>query len=163
MIIFTLMYTADDRTKVDKTTSDVLTLEGSFKKPTDIENPVITVQSSNNLSLKKMNYAYINVFGRYYFIEDIAVIQNEIYEISLHVDVLKSFSTAIKEQYAIIDRTADTSKINKYLNDSNYIVNSDPYIATIPFKNNGDTFSFGDETSWVLIVAGNNDETEDEE
>ena len=154
--------TYDDRTKLDKTLTNLKTLTGDLKDPTDILNPVVTVKATDggtfyNYIRKEANYAYIPVFGRYYFINDIEIVNGDCVRFHMHEDVLKSFSSAIKNQKAIIDRTGDSSKINKYLNDSNYIVNSDPYISTIPFKKSGSNFTFSGNNSWVLVLAGPGD------
>lgn len=63
-----------------------------LKTPSSVEHPIVIL---TNL-LPNAKYAYIPDFGRYYFVEDIQVIHNERFSYTLSVDVLGSYSAAIK-------------------------------------------------------------------
>ena len=60
------------------------------------------------------NYCYIDVFKRYYFVNDVKTIRNNLFEIFLICDVLESFKTDILNSPA---RVAIQSDYNKYYND----------------------------------------------
>ena len=54
--------------------------------------------------LLKSNYCYISDFNRYYYIDDIVSIANNLWEISLDCDVLYTYKDKIIENDAFIDR-----------------------------------------------------------
>lgn len=88
-------------TKQPVGTETSVSLSGLMKTPSSIINPVITVKDNPN----GYNYAYISDFSRYYFIDDIIYRMGE-WEISLSVDALASFKTAIGTTYAYVMRSA---------------------------------------------------------
>lgn len=73
----------------------------TLKDSASITNMSIRLKLNNN---PDFNYAYIPLFNRYYFITDIKSIRNNIWEISLSVDVLMTYKDAIYEQIGFIDR-----------------------------------------------------------
>lgn len=73
-----------------------------LKEPTDIMNPVILIQSSTNLSA--YNYLYMVDWGRYYFINNITYVRNELYQLDCHIDVLFTYKTQIGGLSAVISR-----------------------------------------------------------
>lgn len=122
-INLTLKKTSDPNNKISKTSTDIVTLSGVFKDDTSMLNPVIKVditgvQFPQGTSIFTPNYAYIDAFGRYYFIKDITQINDKIFEISMHVDVLMSWSTALQAAPCIVAR--NQNDFNLYLNDPNY-------------------------------------------
>ena len=78
-----------------------------------------------------VNYASIADFGRDYFIKDIKSIYNNMWEISLHVDVLSTYASQIKACQAIVAKSA--SSYNLYLNDTNYKCYQNPRYYTRKF------------------------------
>ena len=50
------------------------------------------------------NYVYIPDFNRYYFINDITSVRQNLWRLSLHVDVLMSYKKEINNTYAFISR-----------------------------------------------------------
>lgn len=73
----------------------------TLKDSASVTNMSIRLKLNNN---PDFNYAYIPLFNRYYFITDIKSIRNNIWEISLSVDVLMTYKDAIYEQIGFIDR-----------------------------------------------------------
>lgn len=73
----------------------------TLKDSSSITNMSIRLKLNNN---PDFNYAHIPLFNRYYFVTDIRSIRNNIWEISLTVDVLMSYKDAIYEQIGFIDR-----------------------------------------------------------
>lgn len=87
-----------------------------LKDETDLLNPVIRIKSSYDFSL--INYCYIPMFHRFYFINDVKYTVNGIYELSCSVDVLMSWKDKIRAHSAIIRRQEKVN--NYYLADSEY-------------------------------------------
>lgn len=111
--------------KVNKTLPDTpdLTLEGTLRDACDILNPVIKIEKSG---VPDYNYVYIPEFGRYYFMAPAKSIHNNIWEVSLHVDVLYTYRQQILTAPCIVAKS--TSNYNLYLQDSNYKCYANPYI-----------------------------------
>lgn len=74
-----------------------------FKQPCSMINPTITLQTSNPTAF---NYCYIDIFSRYYFVQDWTSIHNGIWEASLKVDALASWKTNIGSASEYILRSA---------------------------------------------------------
>ena len=139
----TLSHTNSPPNKLDKEISGSHSLTGSLRNQSAISNPTIIIEISNPTSY---NYAHISEFNRYYFIDDIVSLRNDIWELHLRCDVLMSFKSAIKNSYEVIDKST----------------NGSPYIPTNGFvptvKNKTDIinfpFGFGNSPYYILITAG---------
>ena len=87
---------------------------GTLKNNTSVRNPVIQLKLADYDNARQCNYCYIQDFSRYYYIDDIRIV-NAIIEISMTVDVLESYKDDIlnstqlvarqenKKNYSIID------------------------------------------------------------
>lgn len=87
---------------------------GTLKNNTSIKKPIIQLKVEDYARVKQCNYCYIEDFSRYYYIDDINIV-NAIVEINMTVDVLESYkedtlnSTQLvarqenKKNYSIID------------------------------------------------------------
>ena len=140
-----------------------------YKNTSDnnVLNKNITLISTHNIKLKDecnimtpsilihgdisndINYAYIEKWGRYYYVRDKKSLNNGIYEIFLKVDVLMSFKEKILNLQCIIDKQQDSTNINKYYDDGSFTVSSKEFIDTINFPN-----GFNDNGEFILITAG---------
>ena len=82
-----------------------------IKKQTSVNNPVIILKSNTYID---SNYAYIPSFDRYYYIRNIRVFPNKVYELSLKCDVLESFKEDILNSYAtLIEDSTGNNYIDK--------------------------------------------------
>lgn len=122
------------------TISDVL-----LKRDTSILKPVLLVASVQDIFT--FNYMYISEFGRYYFIDDVRSVNNNLWEISGHVDVLETYKTQILTNKAIIRR--QQNRFNTYLNDPEWLVYSYENVVAYKF-----TSPFNKGLKFVLAVAG---------
>lgn len=109
-----------DINRVDKTSFIVLkkSLEGTLKEETSVINPSIVVTSDS--SILNANYAYIELFKRYYFITNITSIRNDLWRIDLKCDVLMSFKDEIKNIKCLVAR--NENKYNPLLSDKKVVV-----------------------------------------
>lgn len=105
-----LYNTTDDNIKVNKTLSDEVVYNIKIKAETSIIEPTIILQTENYIT---SNYAYIEHFNRYYYIENIVVFPSNIYNISLRCDVLMSYKDDILNSYAYIEQQTN---VNEYYN-----------------------------------------------
>ena len=115
-MVIKLYKTLSDPKTVNKTLTDELNVSGIVRDPVNIIDPVIEVQADNN-ALAGYNYAYIEDYARYYFVEP----TNDSYNINtlnLHCDVLKTAILWLLQRNATITR--NERLYNAYLNDPNF-------------------------------------------
>lgn len=139
-----------ENNRVDKDISSVIDLEGQLRDDCDLINPVIRVSGNYNAQLSEINYAYIPEFKRYYFVTDVNIFRNGVYDFMLSVDVLMSFKDSILQQSAIIARQENEWNLN--LNDDEFKIYQNPIIKTKLFPT-GFT-----EEAYILAVAGAGDD-----
>lgn len=132
--------------KIGKTLSNSHTISDVvLKRDTSILRPVLLINSAQDIYT--YNYMYISEFGRYYFIDDIRSVNNNIWEISAHVDVLETYKSEILANSAVIRRQANI--FNTYLNDPEWKVYANEDV--VAFKM---TSPFSKQLKYVLAVAG---------
>lgn len=145
--------TNNDNRVVDKNIYGTKSFNCNTREETDILNPVITIQTKTNLS--NFNYARISQWHRYYFIQDIKIARDGLWELSLKVDVLKTYASAIKNMEGIVERQQNDYNLD--ITDNERIVTNDTTEEIIRFKDDS-----GDDTylcreglqSFVLVTAG---------
>lgn len=140
-----MMTNNSEKNRLTKDTTTIATLSGVLRSGSSIIDPVITC-SGDVSSYVNCNYMEISEFGRYYFINDIIAVSNNLFEIHAHVDVLSSFATEIRSNKAIITR--QEKRWNLLLNDGSFRTYQNPMVTTHPFP-----YSFGS-PQFVLAVAG---------
>ena len=87
-----LYRTNDLNNVVDKTLTNETILNINLKRDTDIMRPKIPLAKSGSIDLKTFNYAYIPDLNRYYFINVVESINNNVDVLYLEVDVLMSYN-----------------------------------------------------------------------
>ena len=130
-----LMNNSQPANKINKTPSTISTLSGTLKENTSFTDPVVIIQS---VTAPTANYAQISDFGRYYFIRDIVNQYNDIWELHMHVDVLKSYQSEIMSADCIVAKTA-SDHFNLYLPDPNFKCQQNERIGMQQFPNGFDT------------------------
>lgn len=89
----------NDRKTICKNLNPIVHITETFriKEPTDLLNPVVVLsKSSVGENWPEVNYAYIPMFGRFYFVNDIRLLSNEMIELSLAIDVLWTYASGLK-------------------------------------------------------------------
>ena len=129
---FNLFKTDDDVNVINKVLKGKQTFDILLKKDVDIYNPEIRIYS--DVDLTGFNYAQIEHFGRYYFIEHIEPYPNGIYTFFLKCDVLESFKGDIltSQQMVnnqkisvitdIVESDVDVDELLASLNDTSFIL-----------------------------------------
>jgi len=140
-----------ERNRVNKSgfLSARFTLDGTLKDNTSITNPVITIEKTSNPVSYAYNYMYISQFGRWYFIDDIVNIHNNIWEIHASCDVLFSFMNDIKSSYGVIDKYENQGTSNVYFDDGSFIMDARKDVQVMEFPN-----GLNETGSYILICAG---------
>ena len=152
-----ILYSSSEEVKsFPKTLSNGSELVGNLRDECDIINPVISIVGMKPNDT--FNYCHIPEFSRYYFITDKKVITTSVVEISLHEDVLQTWSQYILQQEAVIAR--NEYEFNNYLIDDKIPVSNTYNERVVTF--NGEHFV--PTTSYVLVTASApgiiNEETE---
>lgn len=133
--------------KIGKNIDSGLDITGCvLKEETSILRPTIRIRTGS--PIHTYNYMYIPEFERYYFIDDIVSIHNDLWDVSGHVDVLETFQNGIKAQDAIIKR--QEGSYNLYLDDPEFKTYNYEQIQTLKFPAN----TFNKTLSYVLTVNG---------
>lgn len=133
-----------EKVKLDKTVTYMYNLTGTLRDGCSITNPIILVESENNLS--RINYVEIPEFNRVYFVTDIETDVNGLWNIHLHCDVLSSFKTGIRSNTGVISK--QENDWNLYIDDGSFKVYQQPNIVTNYFPSGFSTSEF------ILAVAG---------
>lgn len=134
---------------INKDIVDVITLQGTLRDGANVVDPVILVEISNDAEIiGVINYAYIPIMGRFYYITNITSEHKGLWSIEMHCDVLMTYKDDIKLQTAIVSRQENIR--NMYLDDGSFMAYQNPYIFTRYFSN-PTPFSAQE---YVLIVAG---------
>ena len=140
------MYNNEPMNKISKTPTTLFSLTGNLKEESSIVDPVILVEKDTPISA---NYAYISAFNRYYYIKDIECVRANIWRISMHTDVLKTFSQGILNSPCIVAKSS--SNFNLYLNDSDYKCQQNDIVMSQVFP---DGFNVAG-SYYVLTCLGN--------
>lgn len=148
-------YTGEkNRVNKDPYLTEIATHEGYFKNSASMENPVILMQGSLSSYIMEnnnfVNYAYIYSMGRFYFVTDIVSVRNDLTEVHLHVDVLRSFKDSLLANYAIVQRSE--SNYSLYIDDSQFMAYQNQEEGCVSFPSGFSATDSG--VSYVLIVAG---------
>lgn len=116
-MVIKLYKTVSDPKSVTKILTDEIALNSAIvREPVDVINPVIEYDGSND-TIAGYNYAYIEDYARYYFLEP----QNDSYSLNtlhLRCDVLMTASSWLKQRYATITR--NERLYNSYLTDPDF-------------------------------------------
>ena len=120
-------------------------ISGTLRDDCSIINPVIAIEDIEGFDIKICNYAYIEEFGRFYFINNITC-KGQLYELNMHVDVLTTHKNGIRANQAVIAR--QQSNYNLYLQDGVFKTYAYPHIQIKQFPTGFTDFNF------IFSVAG---------
>ena len=133
--------------KIGKTIDAGTSYDCVLKADTSVLTPTI-ILCDTGVNLKGYNYMYIADFGRYYFIDDIVTKNNDVWEVSGHVDVLETYKSQILANTAVIKR--QEKQYNLYLDDPEFHTYNYEQIQTLKFPAN----AFDKTLSYVLVCNG---------
>lgn len=149
-MIVTLYSSNEEVKSFPKSLSNGVDLAGNLRDECDIIDPVISIVGMKPNDT--FNYCYIPEFSRYYFITGKKVITTSVVEISLHEDVLQTWSQYILQQEGVVLRNEfeyDSMLIdeNVLIKDSNTLIKVEAnMIKAFP------DFTYGGEDSVNIIL-----------
>lgn len=138
----TLYYNESQENKLNKVLTNKGTRTILFLNSVDFLRPIITVKTLP----ADTNYCYIESLGRYYFIENIRNLKNDLFELSLKCDVLMTYKDDIEESKAII--TESTNEINA--NNADYVAEKNIDVNEIELDN-----PFTESSDVLITIVGN--------
>lgn len=141
-----LYKTTSPRKKLVKELSDGITLTGTLRGQASVMSPSLQIQ---DIVVFGYNYCYIPDFGRYYYINDINALRANLFELSLGIDVLMTYASEIRGNYAIVDKVENFGEAFNYINDGSWINTNRTDQSIINFAN-----GFNDNGEFILITAG---------
>lgn len=141
-----LFKTASENNRVVKVLTDEKQLSGELRNQTSVLNPIIRIESVDNIS--GYNYCYIPEFGRYYYITDIVSVRTNCWNVSMRCDVLMSYNDEIQNLNVILNNTQETG-LNNYLPSPNWVnlVKTKTDIKVFPS-------GLSEQGEFILITAG---------
>ena len=124
------------------------------KDPMSIMNPIITLDRTSVYGVPNWNYAYIEDFNRYYFIEDWTYAPG-IWIATLSIDVLATWRWAIENENLYCVRTSNEFNMDKKIIDSRCVTTTDKIVETsaVPTPFRVESMSNG---TYVIGVSGKN-------
>lgn len=123
-----------------------ITLSGTLRKESSLIKPNITIESSEII---RYNYVYIPLFRRYYFINNIDIIRQNIWNLDLEVDPLMSFKKDILSYNVIVDKQELVTNGDEYIDDGSLVTDNKMFSRIYNFAN-----GFNSEGELILITAG---------
>ena len=121
--------------EINKVLQNSFTITGNFKTDTDIIKPIIKVLNTTDFNIFEYNYCYISELKRYYFIEDITILADKLFFISLSLDVLYTYKNAILSSVGNISRYSQNVQSSKKDTIEDYIENE--ILLINPFSETG--------------------------
>lgn len=147
----TLYQNVSEKNRLNKEFTDELAATAIFKDEVDIINP--TLRITGDISIISFNYLYIKELNRYYYIDNIVSVRNNLWELKCSIDVLMTYKEGIKTQNALISR--QENKYNLYLPDDHFKTLATPRIQVKAFPNSfTDEATLGNRVRFILTVAG---------
>lgn len=115
---------------LDKTSylNELQTVNGLMYDTFNLINTTLLVRYFNNNS----NYCYIRELNKYFFIENVEIVDNTKVKLTLKLDVLQTFKEEIKELYVTI---SERETANGYINNRSVIYDIRPNFDKIDFPN----------------------------
>ena len=129
--------------KVVKKLTRAKELEGNLLEECSIDDPSITIEIDN---LSQYNYMYIPAFHRYYFFTKPTVVQNKIWRINAHTDVLMSSKEDLLKNQCVVEKVENGG--SNYVDDGSWTVRADSFVQATQMS--GELGNY----STYLMVAG---------
>lgn len=136
---------------VNKQLGDFTAIEGDLRQTFDVLRPTVTLRKQPRPTF---NYCYIPDLGRYYFVDRVSFEGNNAYELTLRVDVLKTYETEI---LAATGRVSESYNPDPYISNRETVYKRTPNFEKVPFANTG----LLNETGGIIMVTlkGNDNDT----
>lgn len=137
---------SSDNRNLDKNISALSSFDCDIMSGTSATEPTLILNDSRINDYLHANYCYIELFKRYYYIEEFVMLKNGQVSIKCKVDVLFTYRNYIRALKCLVSR--QEYKYNDYIRD-NYVVSR---VGTKTDKKK--VGSLGNDISYVMTVTG---------
>lgn len=145
----TLYKNSSDNRCINKKIKQVLSLSGNLKNESSIMNPTVIIETN----IIDFNYLYIKEFNRYYYVNNITILRNNLIQVDASVDVLMSNKDVIKYLPCLVERVNDSEKIDEFIDTATDVERGETTeIKTFPQ-------GFNDSPTFILCTLSGNVET----
>lgn len=141
-----LYYNSSDNRCIKKALVDEFSITGTLRASTNIVNPEITITSSTSM---RYNYCYIPAFQRYYYINNIESVKNNVWKLIMQVDPLMSFKKDILSLKAVVSKQTSEENGDEYIDDGSLVTDNLMFKTVYNFAN-----GFNSNSEYILITAG---------
>lgn len=131
---------------ITKVIANSASFTGTLRQNSSVIDPVIIIEAQN---LSTYNYMYIPEFSRFYFINNIESIRNNLWRLTCHVDVLMTYRSQILDHQAIVCKQSSTEKSDLMIDDGEWVVENKKFNRVINFPS-----GLNDSGEYILITAG---------
>lgn len=128
---------------VNKQLGTFTAIEGDLRQTFDVLRPTVTLRKQ---PLPTFNYCYIPDLGRYYFVDRVSFEGNNAYELTLRVDVLKTYETEI---LAATGRVSESNNPDPYISNRESVFDRRAKFEKVTFANTG---LFKEDGSIIMIT-----------
>lgn len=140
---------ASEKRALDKSFSAVTTATGTLRNESNVVNPSILVEVGVG-TIATCNYMEIPTFGRKYYITDMTSMGDNLTLVSGHCDVLATYAQGIRQNTAIVARSATQGNWNLLMTDNQIKLNNRKKVIV----RKGFTAFPKNQFSMVLITLG---------
>lgn len=141
-MVITLYKTVSEKIRIEKVLENEVELVGALRDASSVMSPSVLVQED----VIGYNYAYIEEFGRYYYINNITAMRNKAFVLDMKCDVLMSYKDEIMEMSGVVSRlTSGSPYAERNVVTSVKEKHKRLYFPDCPFTRNG---------TYVLIAKG---------
>lgn len=126
-----------------------------FKRPTSLNNPVILLDTLGE-GFPDYNYAVLPELRTYYFVDDIVIGNNNVFELHLSLDALATARPYIKASSCFAKYCSDDRYINQYLRDDRVLAatSQTTLIASNNFSSHIRNNSYSSTSCYLLTTVG---------
>ena len=142
-----MLTTSADKRALSKSASEIDTVTCKLKQGTSIINPIVIIGKISAKNIHRFTYAYIPDFGRYYFVNDIVESPANQLEVSMHVDVLRTYASDIRGISTLILRQENVF--------SPYFVDEEALVRTNRFRTKKNIGSVGGNSNVYYLTVNN--------
>lgn len=135
-----------DARVINKTIELGATFSGQARDAVNIMSPVVRFDTNQ---IMRYNYAYIPELERYYEIDSITAMYDNLYDVQFTVDVLMSFRNHILQLPVIVDKQSMAENGDEYIDDGSLIADNIMFTTVYNFPE-----GFNDTPEFILITAG---------
>lgn len=131
---------------VNKVLAGAASFSGTLRDESSVIDPILMLEASN---LSQYNYLYIPSFGRFYYINNIESVRNNLWRLTCHVDVLNTYRSEILAHQAIVSKATQQDVSDLMIDDGDWVVENKKVNTVISFSS-----GLNDSGEYILITAG---------